>query len=208
MKTSLASILALSFSLLACGSHDSSDLKSPPMHPGVTIPVLGALEVSAQIELDLPKAGLDYPTDAPMFDHLKGKKILAINTTKRIVVPADSELGEAKNSDFPTDVSVSEAASNRSYLLTKNLRLAIVLVHPVAGRDVPTDVNFDKSALIWDFGFNQRVPLKEILSIEKAVAGVDFPTDGPAAFDRDFYVYTIQDSKFNIIRTAIQATRN
>ncbi|MBL0219451.1 MAG: hypothetical protein IPQ07_36970 [Myxococcales bacterium] len=43
-------------------------------------------------------------------------------------------------------------------------------------------------SLVWVFGNATRLPLAGIVRIEHAVAGTDFPTDGPPKLDRDFYV--------------------
>ena len=68
------------------------------------------------------------------------------------------------------------------------------LSDPVAGDEYPTDSSVPASVQgkkVLVLGIYPRF----IVDIQKAKAGIDFPTDGPASLDRDFLVWAFSDTK-------------
>ena len=68
------------------------------------------------------------------------------------------------------------------------------LSNPVAGDDYPTDTTIPASLVGKKILVLDQVN-RLVINIEQAVAGIDFPTDGPADLERNFSVWAINDSK-------------
>ena len=111
------------------------------------------------------EAGEEYPTDAPVPKDLVNKKVLLISYSK---TPSVTKR-----------IVVDKSAS---------------LSDPLAGEDYPTEIPVPasltgKKILVLD-SVNRLV-----INVEMAVAGIDFPTDGPADLKRDFLVWAIGETK-------------
>ncbi len=151
--------------------------------------------------LDMPRAGVDYPTDAPFPLRLEHKQLLELKTHKRILVPAYAQLVEPEAGvDFPTDSPIpSRLIDTKILVLLDHVRIPIVIKQAVAGIDFPTEMNanFD----VWEFSKELRVNTRQIISLEEAIAGVDYPTDAPNRFAS--YVLVTIDAAYRLHRTPL-----
>jgi hypothetical protein len=116
------------------------------------------------------KAGVDYPTDSPRPDGLNGKKVLVLK-------------GSVANS------------SARRIIVNETSALS----EPIAGVDYPTDSPLPeglngKKILVLGKGIPDQEK-RVVINLEKARAGVDFPTDGPGDLNRDFMVWVFGEHK-------------
>jgi hypothetical protein len=157
----------------------------------LTITIAFAAPAARTIAIDVPKAGIDYPTDARVPVQLRGASILVIDSN-RIVVSKKASLSDPKAGlDYPTSSAVPARLKSAKILVVDGRRMAITLEPAKAGIDVPTD-SPAATGTIWILG-GARVAVANITRIERGVAGIDFPTDGPPTLDRDFYVIVLRD---------------
>ena len=146
------------------------------------------------VSIDAPKAGLDYPTDVAVPKQLAGASVLVIDKN-RIVIGKQAALAAPKaGTDYPTDAPMPARLKSAKILIVDGKRVAITLEPPKAGIDYPTGKPAP-SGLVWVLGNSLRMPVANIVRIEHAVAGIDFPTDGPPKLDRNFYVVVAKDGK-------------
>jgi hypothetical protein len=141
------------------------------------------------LRLDAPKAGIDYPTDAPVPKQLATAHVLVIDAKTRIVIAAPAVLEAPKAGvDYATDLPMPDRLKSAQILvLDGKQRIAVVL-------------ETTRSGVAWTFGNAVQLPVASIARVEHAAAGIDFPTDGPPKLDRNFYVAVGKDGK----RTRIQ----
>ena len=117
--------------------------------------------------IEQPIAGVDFPTDSvPTV-----KAVLVLYAGKRIgldVVPRLGRDGYQPVLRFPRRINVV-------------VRLSYA--------------NEELSWLIPVAGDTRSIKVSEIGSIQKAKAGIDFPTDGPPDMHRNFYVLVLLDEQ-------------
>ena len=65
--------------------------------------------------------------------------------------------------------------------------MPIVVEKSKSGIDFPTEAP-GENFLVWTFSAHLRIALRNLKSIETALAGIDYPTDGPIDLSRDFQV--------------------
>lgn len=100
--------------------------------------------------------------------------------------------------DYPTDTAIPSWAEGKKVLvINEYLRIfvddATTLSNPVAGIDYPTDAKKPsklENVKILVLDSISRLPI----IIERAKAGIDFPTDGPANLDRNFLVWVLDET--------------
>ena len=103
--------------------------------------------------------------------------------------------------DFPTDTAVpKELANARMLVIAGKWRIAVSKQATLDGTralvlDSKHRVAIALTGASWTFAGTLRVSLANIARIEHAVAGIDFPTDGPPTLARDFYVIVQRDGK-------------
>lgn len=181
MRNVFLSVLLMAVS--ACGASRNASLQS----------------LDSQLDLSFKpvEAGVDYPTDSPIPDSLLNKKVLVLRSPefapvpKRIVVDASATLADpVAGRDYPTDSIIPPGLVGKKILvLNSHYRFPVIIERPRAGRDYPSDSMPPQPPFgVWVFSQHNRLALNDMYAIEKAKAGVDYPTDGPSNVNRDFYV--------------------
>jgi hypothetical protein len=127
------------------------------------------------ISLDTLKAGVDYPTDAPIPKQLANTSALVLDKNTRILVGKQSVLvAPTAGIDYPTSSPIPDRLKSATIIvLDGKQRVAVKLEPARAGIDYPTDAPAP-SRLVWVFGNSVRMPLPSIAKLERAVAGIDF----------------------------------
>ncbi|POB15282.1 hypothetical protein [Halobacteriovorax sp. DA5] len=134
------------------------------------------------MHIDNSVAGIDFPTDAPapQYDY-----VLSLYNGVRIPVYTDhAELVRAEaGTDYPTDIQAPYWTKfQRVLVLESKFRYPVRLTF---------DVNDN---LLWKLTSGEVINVSEVVKIVKAEAGIDYPTDVPYFFNRDFYVAVMIDS--------------
>ncbi|MFG1482070.1 hypothetical protein ABMA79_03160 [Halobacteriovorax sp. HFRX-2_2] len=155
------------------------------INPVVAGPIVSAGPMAhpaiSTMHIDSSVAGIDFPTDAPapQYDY-----ILALYNGVRIPVYTDHaelELAEA-GTDYPTDIQAPYwTVFQRVLVLENNLRYPVRLTF---------DVNEN---LLWKLTSGEVINVSNVVKIVRAEAGIDYPSDVPYFFNRDFYVAVMID---------------
>lgn len=158
--------------------------------------------VEVQIRATQPQAGMDYPTCSPPPAWAKKSKILVINSFRigveglqMITFPMDDYDYDA----FMPDLSWVEHAK---ILVLEGRRLPVILEKAKAGIDFATDgpADMERDFIVWKFSNETRLPLRNILRIERAVPKRDFPVYRPTDFIQDFYVIVTHDQQRIVLK--------
>jgi len=126
---------------------------------------------------------------------------LVLSTTPVMAAPAVSLDAPRAGVDFPTDTALpKELANARMLVIAGKYRIAVGKQSVLDGGtaivlDGKRRVAIAVTGAAWTFAGGLRVSLANIARLEHAVAGVDFPTDGPPTLARDFYVIVQRDGK-------------
>jgi len=126
---------------------------------------------------------------------------LLLSSTLAIAAPTVSLDPPRAGVDFPTDTAVpKELANARMLVIGGKWRIAVNKQATLDGTralvlDGKHRVAIALTGAAWTFAGSVRISLANIARIEHAVAGIDFPTDGPATLARDFYVVVQRDGK-------------
>jgi hypothetical protein len=160
----LFAMLAMILSMNAAVAGPSVTGGVPP-HPALT-----------QMALVEPEAGVDYPTEtanAPA-------AVLALYSDRISIYGVEPRLVVAEAGiDFPTDVQTPIWAQLQMVLLLGDVRLPVKLSYP-------------GDELKWEIK-GEVIEVAHILSIRRAEAGIDFPTDGPPWMQRPSFIISLID---------------
>ena len=169
---SILMIFSLIFSSQFCVAGPSISGGIPP-HPALTT-----------MSLERPVAGIDYPTDSST----RIKKMLVL-FDGRIGITKNVRLEKARaGEDFPTDSAAPMCTQYQKVLVFgRHLR-------------IPVLISFENQESFWSISAELKVKVSEISSIESAVAGIDYPTDGPADLFRPALFVVMKDEQRLVIR--------
>jgi len=154
--------------VLFCATANSTANAGPSVSGGV--PPHPALRT---MSLEAPIPGVDFPTDAPT----RVKAVLVLWEKRVLIYDVVPGLEQARAGvDFPTD---------SRYPFWKVLILG--------DRRLPVYIAVGDKGSYWRLPGDTAISVKNIAAIERARAGIDFPTDGPSDMDRDFFVLVLHD---------------
>lgn len=114
-----------------------------------------------------PIEGIDFPAGFPLPEELNGKVMLTVDSA-RMIVPESAQMQTPQAGvDYPSDRPVPDWARETKMLVIEGYyRLPFILKSGQAG-------------LTWNLLTGQSLPINDIRLVEKAVAGIDFPTGRP-----------------------------
>lgn len=147
----------------SCGSVTSQQSE---IQSGTTI-ANGVPPFPVDVSIARPAAGVDYPTDRPVPDVWRSASVLVIEN-QRVRVPNAVKLVQPQAGvDYPTDIPMPmEFRSRKVLVLDQYHRLPLLF-----GKSVRDGIE------LWLRNGNRTVAVKTMAAIEKAKAGIDFPTD-------------------------------
>lgn len=153
--------LLLSFNMSFAGPSVSGGV---PPHPAITT-----------MSLVVPQPGIDYPTDSST----QMTTVLALHENRIPLFDALPVLENAQAGiDYPTDWEAPLWTSfQRVLVFSPTLR-------------IPVRLSLQDEVLFWVLPSGQQIEVSKIVRIQRAEAGVDYPTDFPMD---TFYVLILDD---------------
>ncbi|WP_413612337.1 hypothetical protein [Bdellovibrio sp. HCB-110] len=127
------------------------------------------------MSIEKPRAGVDFPTES----RTRIKAVLVLYNKRIAIYNEVPQLVKAEAGiDFPAENHAPIWNRYQEVLQFKN------------GVRVPVLLAVQNDTLVWLLNSLDPLDVLQIDSIRKAVAGVDFPTDGPVY---DYYVMVLSD---------------